>query len=176
LLPVRPAPPVGHDYSRADDGETTQPIAGRIPPHIEDGRAVVEVDPPWSPETGFFEPGRVPELVGDDLPEGFVPASAAKSGCDCIAYQGDHNCAAVDGCRCSEVFPTSAPCTCGHDFEDHESDEHGTGGPCQARFVAASAPYATFAEQREAYEREEAMRLPRCPNCRGRHHADEPCS
>jgi hypothetical protein len=53
------------------------------------------------------------------------------------------------------------------------------GGPVEVDppegFVPASAPYATFAEQRAAYEREEAMRLPRCPNCRGRHHADEPC-
>jgi hypothetical protein len=98
VLEVFPGAPVGHDYSRADDGETTQPIAGRIPPHFEDGRAVVEVGG---------------GLIEIDPPEGFV---------------------------------------------------------------AATAPYATFAEQREAYEREEAMRLPRCPNCRGRHHADEPCS
>jgi hypothetical protein len=42
-------------------------------------------------------------------------------------------------------------------------------------FVPASAPYATFAEQRAAYEREEAMRLPRCPNCRGAITPTEPC-
>jgi hypothetical protein len=35
---VYPAPPLGHDYSRAGDGETTQPIAGRLPAHLEDGR------------------------------------------------------------------------------------------------------------------------------------------
>jgi hypothetical protein len=35
---VYPAPPVGHGYSRAGDGETTQPIAGGLPAHLEDGR------------------------------------------------------------------------------------------------------------------------------------------
>lgn len=33
----------GLAYSRADEGEHQQPTAGRIPPHFEDGRAVVEV-------------------------------------------------------------------------------------------------------------------------------------
>jgi hypothetical protein len=33
VLQVYPAAPVGHDYSRADDPETTQPIAGRMPAH-----------------------------------------------------------------------------------------------------------------------------------------------
>lgn len=54
VLQVYPATPVGHDYSRADDGEQPGPVAGRIPPHFEDGRAVVEVagglieiDPPF---------------------------------------------------------------------------------------------------------------------------------
>jgi hypothetical protein len=52
----------GLGYSRADDGETTQPIAGRVPPHFgavvdEGGNAAVEVagglieiDPP----EGYF--------------------------------------------------------------------------------------------------------------------------
>lgn len=42
-LMVFPAAPVGHDYSRADDGEQPGPVAGRTPPHFEDGRAVLEV-------------------------------------------------------------------------------------------------------------------------------------
>jgi hypothetical protein len=33
VLQVYPADPTGQLYSRADDGETTQPIAGRMPPH-----------------------------------------------------------------------------------------------------------------------------------------------
>jgi hypothetical protein len=57
--------PVGHDYSRADDGEQPGPVAGRIPPHFEDGRAVVEV---------------AGGLVEVDPPEGFVPASAPVAG------------------------------------------------------------------------------------------------
>jgi hypothetical protein len=42
-LQVYPAAPVGHDCSRADDGEQPGPVAGRIPPHFEDGRAVVHM-------------------------------------------------------------------------------------------------------------------------------------
>jgi hypothetical protein len=59
VLMVHPAVPVGHDYSRADDGEQPGPVAGRIPPHygvVEVAGGLVEVDPP----------------------EGFVPASAAR--------------------------------------------------------------------------------------------------
>jgi hypothetical protein len=55
---VYPAVPPGFDYSRAD--EQPGPVAGRIPPHFEDGRAVVEV---------------AGGLIEIDPPEGFVPAS-----------------------------------------------------------------------------------------------------
>jgi hypothetical protein len=49
-LMVYPAVAVGHDYSRADDGETTQPIAGRVPPHygaVEVAGGLVEIDEPY---------------------------------------------------------------------------------------------------------------------------------
>jgi hypothetical protein len=41
VLRVFPGVPLGHDYSRADDDpEPTQPSAGRLPAHLEDGRTV----------------------------------------------------------------------------------------------------------------------------------------
>jgi hypothetical protein len=56
---IYPAPdPTGQTYSRADDGETTQPIAGRVPPHfgavvneggytaVEVAGGLIEIDPP----------------------------------------------------------------------------------------------------------------------------------
>lgn len=106
LVPEQQMPP-GFGYSRADDGESPQPSAGRIPAHHEDARTgeVVMVG-------GLTAVPVAGGLIEVDQTEGFVPASGS---------------------------------------------------------------YATFAEQREAYERDEAMRLPRCPNCRGRHHAVEPC-
>jgi len=56
------ADPTGLTYSRADDGETTQPIAGRFPPHFgavvsEGGHTAVEV---------------AGGLIEIDPPEGFV--------------------------------------------------------------------------------------------------------
>jgi hypothetical protein len=49
--------PVGHDYSRADDGEQAGPVAGRIPPHFEDGRAVGEVVTLEPIHFGFLDEG-----------------------------------------------------------------------------------------------------------------------
>jgi hypothetical protein len=46
--------------------------------------------------------------------------------CDCIEYQADSD-------RADDV------CTCGHDAAEHASDEHGTGGACQAS--TATRPY-----------------------------------
>jgi hypothetical protein len=43
-IKVHPVPPVGHGYSPADDGEVTQPIAGRAPAEVVGG--LVQVDPP----------------------------------------------------------------------------------------------------------------------------------
>jgi hypothetical protein len=62
--------PIGERRLVGDGGVWAVPVAG----------GPVEVDPPWNPQSGFFEPGRVPELVGDDPPEGFVPASAPSTG------------------------------------------------------------------------------------------------
>jgi hypothetical protein len=143
-IPTQPADPTGLSYSRADDGETTQPIAARVPPHFgavvsEDGLieiddhmqrelpcgietphvrhplkhlygtcpGVIEIDPPWNPQTRFFEPGRVPELVGDDVPsmarEMHIPHCPAR-------YDSSEPC--IPGCRESAeqrgVSPASA--------------------------------------------------------------------
>jgi hypothetical protein len=46
---VYPADPTGLGYSRADDGETTQPIAGRVPAQygaVEVAGGLVDLDPP----------------------------------------------------------------------------------------------------------------------------------
>ena len=98
---------------------TGQPIAGRASAHfgavvnegghtaVEVAGGLIEIDPPWSPETGFFEPGRVPELVGDDLPsmarETHIPHCPAR-------YDSAEPC--IPGCRESSeqrgVGPASA--------------------------------------------------------------------
>jgi len=111
LVPEQPTPadPTGLTYSRADDGETTQPIAGRVPPHFgavvnEGGHTAVQV---------------AGGLIEIDPPEGFVPASAeswrqrqqigtAECGCPIFPFpEGrgapedeivDH----VEGCRAQE--------------------------------------------------------------------------
>ena len=43
---VIPGGPIGHDLSRPADGGEPQPVAGRIPPHFENGRTgeVVAID------------------------------------------------------------------------------------------------------------------------------------
>jgi hypothetical protein len=58
VLMVFPADPTGLGYSRADDGETTQNLAGRVPPHygavvnegghtaVEVAGGLIEIDPP----------------------------------------------------------------------------------------------------------------------------------
>jgi len=60
VLDVYPAD-TGLSYSRADDGETTQPIAGRVPPHfgavvnegghtaVQVAGGLIEIDPPEDP-------------------------------------------------------------------------------------------------------------------------------
>lgn len=45
-LLVTPAGPVGQDYSRGDEGEQPQPVAGRMPAHFADGQTGVEIDDP----------------------------------------------------------------------------------------------------------------------------------
>lgn len=70
-LKVIPAIPLGHDYSRADDDpEVTQPIAGRIPAHLEDGRTgeVVLVGGGADVDAAFLCPvhGEHPHYVGDE--------------------------------------------------------------------------------------------------------------
>jgi hypothetical protein len=75
VIPAPAADPTGLGYSRADDDpEVTQPIAGRVPAHLEDGRTgevvmvgghtAVEVDPPGL-------------IVGDTAAEQMANAYAA---------------------------------------------------------------------------------------------------
>jgi hypothetical protein len=103
--------PTGLAYTRADDeADDPTPIGPREPMHTgamtESG--LVDETPEWRPGTGFFEPGRVPGLIGEDRPRS----------------------------RTGEIDPDSS-------MEAH----------CDA----------------------EADRLPRCPNCHGRHDVADGC-
>lgn len=95
VIEVVPAD-TGQLYSRPDTDP--QPSGGREPMHtggMTDGGLVDESEeiPPWNPETGFFQPGRVPELVGDDLPRA-VSCQGAPAGfeadCGVAGPHGPH--------------------------------------------------------------------------------------
>ena len=86
LIEVHPADPTGLGYSRADDGETTQPIAGRMPAQygaVEVAGGLVEIDPPED-----FVPASAPAyLFGLDAgPMGEHSGGCAWPDVQCIGH------------------------------------------------------------------------------------------
>jgi hypothetical protein len=106
VLEVYPGTPVGHDYSRADDGEQPGPVAGRIPPHFEDGLTVVEVAVE-KPECGAWcadgPGGLCVKDLGHDGPHG-------DDGCPRCGHRPWRDSHGPKGCQASSA--SSVPCGC----------------------------------------------------------------